>query len=77
MRMMQLAGQPLSLSEIAAVALRRYRDRGRAFGPRSDSRLTKSHRGNRREGGVVYGVSTGFGKLADVQIPPGNFASCN
>ncbi len=71
MRMMQLAGQPLSLSEIATVAL------GGTWIEVAPSAHSRIH-GSRKiveeivaHGGVVYGVSTGFGKLAEVQIPAG------
>jgi len=30
-----------------------------------------------REGQTVYGVNTGFGKLADVHIPRPNFKPCS
>lgn len=66
---MQLTGQPLSLAEIAQVA----------YGQASLQVAASAHDGIREsrkvieeivaKGGVVYGVSTGFGKLADVQIP--------
>jgi histidine ammonia-lyase len=66
---MQLTGQPLSLSEIAQVA----------YGQTSIEVAESSHAGIREsrklieeivaKGGVVYGVSTGFGKLAEVHIP--------
>jgi len=68
---MQLAGQPLSLSEIAAVA---FGDGSVAVAPSSRERIQASRRVVEKiiaENGVVYGVSTGFGKLADVQIPSG------
>jgi histidine ammonia-lyase len=66
---MQLTGQPLSLSEIAEVA-----------SGQTSIEVAASAHGRIREsrkvieeivakGGVVYGISTGFGKLADVQIP--------
>lgn len=67
--MMQLAGQPLSLSEIAAVA---HDSIPIEIAPAARSRIQGSRRVIEEivaKGGVVYGVSTGFGKLADVQIP--------
>ncbi|PYJ07256.1 MAG: histidine ammonia-lyase [Verrucomicrobia bacterium] len=71
MRMMQLAGQTLSLSEIAAVA---HGDIQIQVAPSAHARIHASRKAVdeivAREG-VVYGVSTGFGKLADVQIPTG------
>ena len=71
MGMMQLAGQPLSLSEIAAVALG---DIQIEVAPSTHPRIQASRNAVEEivaRGGVVYGVSTGFGKLADVQIPTG------
>src|ERR1044071_7533697 len=71
MRMMQLAGQPLSLSEIAAVA---FDDIPIKVAPSARDRIENSRRIVEEivaKGGVVYGVSTGIGKLADVQIPAG------
>jgi histidine ammonia-lyase len=69
--MMQLTGQPLSLSEIAAVALG---DISIAVAPSAHSRIHDSRKVVEEivaRSGIVYGVSTGFGKLADVQIPTG------
>ena len=66
---MQLTGQPLSLSEIAQVA------HGKAsieIAASAHARIRESRKVIEEivaKGGVVYGVSTGFGKLADVQIP--------
>ncbi len=71
MRMMQLAGQPLSLSEIAAVALG---DVQIEVAPSAHARIQASRKVVEEivaRSGVVYGISTGFGKLADVQIPTG------
>ena len=65
---MQLTGQPLSLSEIADVAL------GHATVEVASSSYARI-RDSRKiieeivaQGGVVYGVSTGFGKLSDIHI---------
>jgi histidine ammonia-lyase len=69
--MMQLAGQPLSLSEIAAVALGGVRIE---IAPSAYARIHGSRKVVEEiiaRAGVVYGVSTGFGKLADVEIPSG------
>src|SRR5947207_5979456 len=71
MRMMQLAGQPLSLSEIVAVA---FGDIPIQVAPSARGRIQDSRRIVEEivaRGGVVYGVSTGFGRLADLQIPVG------
>ena len=66
---MELTGQPLSLSKIAQVA----------YGQMAIEVATFAHAGiqdSRKvieeivaKGGVVYGVSTGFGKLSDVHVP--------
>ncbi|MEN3371044.1 MAG: histidine ammonia-lyase [Verrucomicrobiota bacterium] len=65
---MQLTGRPLSLSEIAQVA----------HGGMPVEVASSAHAGIRasrkvieqivERGGVVYGVSTGFGKLSDVHV---------
>src|SRR5690348_8038490 len=68
--MLQLSGQALRLSEIDSVATGKYHatlseaaiERIRA------SRSVVEEVLARRE--VVYGVNTGFGKLADVHVPP-------
>jgi Histidine ammonia-lyase len=70
MRGVELTGQPLSLVEIARVAIR-----GELIqvGPSVHSRIHSSRRVIEEivaNGGVVYGVSTGFGKLSDVHVPP-------
>src|SRR5712692_5181499 len=68
---MQLNGQPLALSEIAAVA------RGDTLvdvSPSVHSRVLASRKVIEdiiARDAVVYGVSTGFGKLSDVRIPHG------
>jgi histidine ammonia-lyase len=67
--MMQLAGQPLSLSEIATVA---HGGVPIEVASSTHERIRESRKVIEEivaRGGVVYGVSTGFGKLAEVQIP--------
>jgi histidine ammonia-lyase len=71
MAAVELTGQPLSLSEIARVA----------HGGVSIEVSRSAHaaiQASRKvieeivaRGGVVYGVSTGFGKLSDVHVPAG------
>jgi histidine ammonia-lyase len=71
MPIMQLTGQPLSLSEIATVALAAG---SVEVAPSAHARIAESRNvieGIVARSGVVYGVSTGFGKLAEVQIPAG------
>ncbi|MGI8891687.1 MAG: histidine ammonia-lyase [Chthoniobacterales bacterium] len=68
--MMQLSGRPISLEEIARVAFDREAVK---ISPATHERIQASRRVveeivARRI--VTYGVSTGFGKLADVHIPP-------
>src|ERR1700704_3877546 len=71
MRGVELTGQPLSLSEVAHVA---YGDAPLRIGASAHPRVQASRKVIEeivaREG-VVYGVSTGFGKLADVHVPGG------
>ena len=67
--MMQLSGRPLSLSEIARVALGHETAE---IAPGAHAAIQASRRvveGIVSRQAVIYGVSTGFGKLADVQIP--------
>src|SRR6266852_1658602 len=67
---MQLNGQPLALSEIAAVALG---DTVVEVSPSARPRVLSSRKVIENiiaRDAVVYGVSTGFGKLSDVRIPP-------
>jgi histidine ammonia-lyase len=67
--MIELNGQPLSLAEIARVAIDRERVQISSSAP---PRIDKS-RGVVEDivarNAVVYGVSTGFGKLSEVHIP--------
>src|SRR5205807_2150945 len=66
-----LTGQPLSLSEIAGVA---YGSGSIKLGASAYAGIEASRKVIEKivaKGGVVYGVSTGFGKLADVHIPEG------
>src|SRR5437899_1841746 len=71
MRGVELTGQPLSLSEIARVA---YGDAALQIAASALPGIVASRTVIEdivAHGGVVYGVSTGFGKLADVHIPTG------
>ena len=66
---MQLTGQPLPLSEIARVAL--AEDTRVEVAPSVRGRIETSRKVIEdivARGGVVYGVSTGFGKLSEVHI---------
>ena len=66
---MQLTGQPLTLSEIAQVA---YGQTSIEVASSAHARIQASRKVIEEivaKNGVVYGVSTGFGKLADVHIP--------
>jgi histidine ammonia-lyase len=67
--MIELNGQPLSLAEIAEVAKagRRVQIAAAAY-----PRIEQSRRAVEdivARGAVVYGISTGFGKLSEVRIP--------
>ena len=67
---MQLNGQPLALSDIAAVALG---DTLVGVSPSAHPRILSSRKVIENiiaRDDVVYGVNTGFGKLADVRIQP-------
>jgi histidine ammonia-lyase len=64
----ELTGQPLSLAEIARVA---YRSEPIQVGASAHSRIHSSRKVIEEivaKGGVVYGVSTGFGRLSDVHV---------
>ncbi|MEP7078954.1 MAG: histidine ammonia-lyase [Chthoniobacterales bacterium] len=67
---MEITGQRLSLAEIAAVA---WKAEPVQIGGAAHA-LVRASRALVEEivarGDVVYGVSTGFGKLSDIQIPP-------
>jgi histidine ammonia-lyase len=66
-----LSGQPLSLDEIGQVALDK---RAVALDPAALPRIHESRAvvdGLLARGATVYGVNTGFGKLSDVRIEPG------
>lgn len=68
--MLELSGQALTLEQVAAVANGTLQPvlsemaRGRMQASRDVVEAVI------REGRIVYGVNTGFGKLADVHIPP-------
>jgi histidine ammonia-lyase len=68
--MLELDGQKLSLQEVADVARRAERV---TLAPGARARAESARRAVEKilaEERVVYGVNTGFGKLADVHIPP-------
>src|SRR5881394_2062931 len=74
MRGVELTGQPLSLAQIAAVA---YGGEAIRIGASSHERIHASRsviEGIVAKGAVVYGVSTGFGKLSDVHVPADELA---
>lgn len=66
-----LAGQPLSLNEVCEVALhgRRVALDPAALPGIRDSRAVVDRL--LASGGTAYGINTGFGKLSDVRIEPG------
>src|SRR5437773_8928949 len=71
---MQLNGQPLTLSEIARVALE---NAAVEVSPSAHPRVVASRKVIEKiiaQDAVVYGVSTGFGKLSDVRIPQSDLA---
>ena len=68
---MQLTGRPLSLSEIAQVALGETRIE---VAPSAHARIHAARKVIEdivAHGDVVYGVSTGFGRLSEMHIPAG------
>jgi histidine ammonia-lyase len=70
-----LEGQPLTLAEIEAVAVGRRRV---ALAPAARERVATGRACIEQilaAGRTVYGVNTGFGKLADVHIPPESLAA--
>jgi histidine ammonia-lyase len=69
MRGVELTGQPLSLAEIAQVALGGAPIHIAASAHPGISASRKVIDEIVARAGVVYGVSTGFGKLADVHVP--------
>src|ERR1041384_102665 len=69
MAMLQLKGQPLSLERIAAVAIAKE---SVEIAPDAHEVIQASRRVVEEivaRRAVIYGVSTGFGKLSDVHIP--------
>jgi histidine ammonia-lyase len=68
--MLELSGQPLTLAEIHSVAAGKVNATLAAIAIErmQESRAVVEDLLARRE--VVYGVNTGFGKLADVHVPP-------
>jgi histidine ammonia-lyase len=70
MRGVELTGQPLTLTEIAQVALSGAPIRVAASAHAGIGASRKIIEEIVARSGVVYGVSTGFGKLADVHVPP-------
>lgn len=69
MAAVELTGQPLSLSEIARVAHGGVSVEVAASAHGAIQASRKVIEEIVAKGGVVYGVSTGFGKLSDVHIP--------
>src|SRR5271157_3206792 len=74
MEILVLDGQPLTLAEIEAVSLSGC---AVAIAPAALARVAASRELIEEilaEGQTVYGVNTGFGKLADARIPSGSLA---
>jgi histidine ammonia-lyase len=69
-----LDGQPLTLAEIESVALKGCRVEIAAGALMRVAASRKQIEGILAEGQTVYGVNTGFGKLADVRIPSDKLA---
>jgi histidine ammonia-lyase len=69
MRGVELTGETLSLDQIGRVA---YTDEAIGIGASAHERIHQSRKVIEEivaKGAVVYGVSTGFGKLSDVHVP--------
>jgi histidine ammonia-lyase len=67
-------GRSLSIADVEAVA---RGDRRVALAPDAPARMLRAHAHVARivrDGEVVYGVTTGFGKLSEVAIPPQRLA---
>ncbi|MBV9766313.1 MAG: aromatic amino acid lyase, partial [Acidobacteriaceae bacterium] len=67
--MLELSGQNLTLDEIVAVSIGNVNP---GLSELARERIQASRNVIKeliREGRVVYGVNTGFGKLSDVHIP--------
>ena len=72
MRMIRIDGESLGLDGVAAVADRSARA---ALSPKARRAMAASRRVVERavrSGANAYGVTTGFGKFADVAIPRGD-----
>lgn len=67
--MIALSGQPLTLDQIAKVGLLRATVSLDPVALPRVGRAREAVEAVLREGRVVYGINTGFGKLSDVQIP--------
>jgi histidine ammonia-lyase len=75
MRIIRLSGDGFALGDLVAVAERRARV---ILSPAARRAIAASRRvvdHAVRSGETVYGVTTGFGKFADVAIPPGELES--
>ena len=75
MRIIRLSGEGLTLADLAAVSERRVRV---TLAPTARRAIAASRRvvdRAVRSGDKVYGVTTGFGKFADVAIPRGEIES--
>src|SRR5205085_3142571 len=71
MRAMQLTGRPLSLSDISQVACGEVSIQIASSAHPAINASRKVIEDIVARGGVVYGVSTGFGKLSDVHVATG------
>ena len=68
---LELDGQPLTLEELAAIA---HGSTPVVLHPQARQRMAASRTVVERllaEGATVYGINTGFGKMSEVKIPPG------
>ena len=75
MKMIRLSGDGLTLAELVAVAERRARVTLSTQARRAIAASRRVVDRAVRSGETVYGVTTGFGKFADVAIPPAEIES--
>src|SRR6201996_8392532 len=69
--MLEISGQALTLEQVASVASGHIQTVLSDQAPRAMQASRQVIEDLIAEGRVVYGVNTGFGKLSDVHIPPG------
>lgn len=74
MKLLKLSGKDLTLDDLVAVSRRSARASLSASARRAMAASRRVVDRAIRSRAIVYGVTTGFGKFADVSIPPGQIA---